>query len=127
MNNNIEFKFNSFSGLATLFEYAGLLKSVDVKYIDNKLTHYIGLKSKEDIERFIGYIPNWQVDCFENVLSIAKALFYCDYKELNPSDINNLMGLLVALGEIGSYLTNETMGMSKDNTFPKRNVMPAGV
>ena len=35
-----------------------------------------------------------------------------------PLDISNLMGLLVALGEIGSYLTNETMEMSKDNTFP---------
>lgn len=118
MNNNIEFKVDSFSGLATLFEYAGLLKSTEVRYVDNKVTHHIGLKSQDDIERFIEYIPDWQADCFGNIASLAKALFYCDLEELKPLDISNLMGLLVALGEIGSYLTNETMEMSKDNTFP---------
>lgn len=112
----IEFKINSFSSLATMVEYGLLLKEAKKKFISGNVANYINLSNKEDIEKFLLNVSLWPTDCFEWITSIAKSLYYCDIKELNDTDIKNILSLIAGLGEIGNFITDESCDMTKENT-----------
>lgn len=114
--NNVNFEINSFSSLKTMVEYGLLLKGMETKAVDGKLVNYIGLKTPEDIKKFLNDTALWPVDCFEWIKSTAKTLYYCDMDELTPLDISNVLSLIIGLSEVGNYITVGRQDMTPENT-----------
>lgn len=102
-----------------MVEYGLLLKGVETKAVDGKLVNYIGLKTPEDIKKFLNDTALWPVDCFEWIKSTAKTLYYCDMDELTPLDISNVLSLIIGLSEVGNYITVGRQDMTPENTKPK--------
>lgn len=120
--NNVNFEINSFSSLKTMVEYGLLLKEADTKAVDGKLVNYIGLKTPEDIKKFLSDSSLWPIDCFEWIKSTAKTLYYCDMDELTPLDISNILSLIIGLSEVGDYITAGLQNMTPENTRPKASL-----
>lgn len=99
-----------------MVEYGLLIKGVETKAVDGKLVNYIGLKTPEDIKKFLNDTALWPVDCFEWIKSTAKTLYYCDMDELTPLDISNVLSLIIGLSEVGNYITVGRQDMTSENT-----------
>ena len=122
----IDTKYNLFENPKTYFSalLTGYKNFSRIKILENKKIECLDwniiltLKEpKEDIENFLLIVSLRPTDCFEWITSIAKSLYYCDIKELNDTDIKNILSLIAGLGEIGNFITDESCDMTKENTL----------
>lgn len=120
--NNVNFEINSFSSFKTMVEYGLLLKGVETKAVDGQIINCIGLKTPEDIKKFLSDSSLWPIDCFDWIKSIAKTLYYCDIEELATLDISNVLSLIIGLSEIGNYITVGLQDMTPENTIPEETL-----
>lgn len=102
-----------------MVEYGLLLKEAKSKIINGKLVNYMDLKTPEDITTFLGNVSDWPLDCFDWIKSISKALYYCDLKELESSDIRDIFSLIIGLSEVGSFVAEKSRDMTDENTLIK--------
>ena len=119
--NNNEFKINDFTGFLATVQYAGLLRQKKTGCDNNgKLVHYIDLKDKNHIERFLNHMEQSVTDNLCNVSALAKVLYQCNRDEVDEQDINMALGVIVALSDINAWIYEEIREMTADNTFPLR-------
>lgn len=105
-----------------MFEYGLLLKGVETKAVDGQIINCIGLKTPEDIKKFLSDSSFWPIDCFDWIKSVAKTLYYCDIEELSTLDISNVLSLIIGLSEVGNYITVGRQDMTPENTRPKASL-----
>lgn len=124
MTNKINFPNKYFMFLDGILPYAGLLQTTDMRYNKEtgKVTRYMDFEKQEDINRFLDYAKGAAVDCCDHISALSKALYYCDRKELEDVEIEQLISLLGSLGSFTAFLLRETEDMTPENTRPKASL-----
>ena len=124
MSNKINFPLQYFMFLDGILPYAGLLQTIEGRYNKetNKTTWYIDFEKQEDINRFLDFAKGSVADCCDHISALSKALYYCNKKELEDIEVDQIIALMGSLGRFAAFFLRETEELTPENTRPKASL-----